>query len=129
VDPRNILIPVAATPILQAILNFAGLLRLEPLAHWGWNADFIFPITYVVTTGSATVACLWAAKTNRAKAILIGIGMLVLLISLRIYTSVLTLPPENIFLYDLSGYTSFFLTYFSFGFVVARIVKFFSQRK
>jgi len=129
VDVRNILIPVAATPVLQAILNFAGLLKLVPLGHWGWNEDILLPITYVVATGSAAVACLWPAQSNRTKAILIGVGLLVLLASLGVYTWVSTSPPKDIlWLYDAAGYVSFFLTYISFGFVVARVTKFFTQR-
>jgi hypothetical protein len=129
-DIRNSLVPVAATPILQAILNFAGLLKLEPLSHWGWSEDILLPITYVVTTGSAAIACLWSAQRNRSKAILIGIGLVVLLSSLGTYTWVSTTPPADpLWLYDVAGYVSFFLTYSAFGFVVAHVVRFFAQKK
>jgi hypothetical protein len=129
-DVLKKLIPVAATPVFQAIFNFVGLLKLTPFAHWGWNEDISLPITYIVSTGSAAVACLWPAKKNRTKAILIAVGIVILLAALGVYTWVSTSPPKRDFLwfYDAVAYGSFFLTYIAFGFVVARVTKYFAQK-
>ena len=129
-DAKNILFPVAATPALQAILNLVGLLKLAPLAHWGWDENIVLPITYVVATGAAAIACLWSAKTNFDKARLLIVGIVFLLGSLYGYMWVVTTPPTltNLWWYDVIGYTTFFLTYLSFGFVVARMTKFFTQK-
>jgi hypothetical protein len=128
-DAKNIIIPVAATPVLQAILNFVGLLKLVPLAHWGWNGDIVLPITYVVATGSAAIASLWPVRTNRVKAMLIAVGIIILLVSLYVYTWASTTPPteSNLRWYDVAGYATFFLTYASFGFVVTRVVRVFTK--
>src|SRR5262245_27996509 len=126
-DFRNVLAPVVASPALQAVLNAAGILQLEPLKHWGWGNSQ--PLTYVVTTASSAIAILIPARTNTGKAILIVVGLVVLLIAWAAYTWVSTAPPatSNLWLYEVTAYTSFFLTYISFGFVTARTVKFFTQ--
>jgi hypothetical protein len=130
VDIRNILIPVGATPVLQAILNYAGQLKLSPLGHWEWNEDIVQPITYIVSTGSAAVAGLLSIQTNRTKALLVALGLLVLIASLCVYTWLSTSPPGGgmLLLYDIMGYIFFFLTYIAFGFVVALVTKFFAQK-
>jgi hypothetical protein len=129
-DAKNMVIPVAATPALQFILNFAGLLKLLPLTHWEWNESILLPITYIVTTGTAAIACLWVVRTKRVKALLIAVGIMILLGSLYLYTWASTTPPTrgNLLFYDLVGYVSFFLTYISFGFVVAHVVNVFTQK-
>ena len=123
---RNFLLPVAATPASQAILNFVGTLKLIPLAHWSWNEDIVSPITYIVANGSAAVASLLPARKNLTKAIFIAIGLAFLLAAFGIYTYVSTSPPRRswLWLYEIAGYCSFFITYIAFGFVVARVVKF-----
>lgn len=128
---RKLLLSVAATPLLQAILNIVGQLKLTPLAHWEWNESIALPITYIVSTGSAAVACLFTARKNRTKGILIACGMLTLLLSLYGYTWASTVPPKQgqLLFYDIVAYVSFFLTYMAFGFVVAHVVQFYAQRR
>jgi hypothetical protein len=126
-DFRNVVVPVAATPLFQAILNAASLLELEPLKHWGWPTTL--PITYVVATGSAAIACLVPANANKTKVILIGSGLVVLIVSFASYTWISRIPPMQgwLSLYEIAAYLTFFATYVAFGFVVARIVRFFAQ--
>src|ERR1700757_1822870 len=102
------ILPVATTAVSQAILNAIGALKLEPLANWGWNSGIASPVTYVVAAGTAALACLWTAKRNGTKALLVGIGLLALLASLWGYTWVISSPitSQNIGFYDLVGYIS-----------------------
>lgn len=127
-DIRNVL-AVAATPALQAILNTLGELKLEPLAHWGVSSHDLLPATYIVSAGSAAIACLWNARTKRKQALLIAVGLLLFVISWVGYRWISNSPPDIRFLllYDCLGCFSFVLTYISFGFLVARVVKFFAQ--
>jgi hypothetical protein len=122
------ILPVAATAVSQAILNAVGALKLEPLPDWGWNAGITSAGTYVVASGTAAVACLLTARRNGTKALLIVIGLLAFLASLRAYTWVISPANlQNSGSYDWVGYISFFATYSSYGFVVARVIKFFSK--
>ena len=120
---------VGATPALQGILNALGQLKLEPLAHWGTTRQALLPVTYIVASGSAAVACLWKAKTNRAKGLLIGLGLLLFVISYGCYQWVSSTPPtlDSVRFFDWLGVISFILTYTFFGFVVARVVRFFAH--
>ena len=127
-DIRNIL-AVGATPALQAILNALGQLKLEPLAHWGISQQALLPATYVVSAASAAIACLWSAKTKLRQMLLIAVGLVFFIISWAGYHWVSSSPPEigSVLLFDWLGCLSFILTYVSFGFLVARVVKFFAQ--
>lgn len=128
-DIRNVL-AVGATPAFQAILNALGQLKLEPLGHWGTTQAALLPVTYIIAAGSAAIACLCKARTNKAKALLIGIGLLLFVISYGAYQWVSWTPPsvDTIWLWDCLGIISFVSTYAFFGFIVARVVKFFSQK-
>lgn len=130
-DIRGTMLPIAATPALQCILNVAGLLELEPLAHWQKTRQDLLPATYLIAIGAAAIACLIKAQTNRAKAVLIGAGLAVFVASYGAYLWVSTSPPRSgsLQLYDAASYLAFPLTYAAFGFVVARVVKFFAQKR
>jgi uncharacterized membrane protein len=122
------LIPVVAAPTIQAMLNRVGALKLTPLAHWGWNDSIALSSTYLVTMGCAAFACLLRARNNRTKAILVALGVLVFVASLSAYTWASTHPPtrSNLWIYEIVGYSSFFLTYASFGFAIARVALYLS---
>lgn len=128
-DVRKILMPVAATPALQAILHWIGMLDLLPLAHWGWKQGLVLAITYLVSTASAALAWLWPGKKKRSQIVLIVVGLVVLLASFGAYTWISTTPPtaDRLWLYDVGGYVSFFLTYISYGFLVGRGTKVFTK--
>lgn len=117
------LIPVAAMPVVQGMLNRVGVLKLTPLSHWGWNDSIALSSTYLVTMGCAAVACLFKPRNIRTKVILICVGLLFFVGGLAAYTWTSTQPPTRgrLWVYELVGYGSFFLTYASFGFLVARI--------
>jgi hypothetical protein len=121
-------LPIGATPALQAILNYIGLFKLKPLEHWGMPPDSLPLIAYLVAAGSAAVACFCNAKKGKAKAALIIIPVLLLVISWRVYVWVSNTPPpiDMVKAFDWTGGISFFMTYVCYGFVVARIVKAFA---
>lgn len=130
-DFRNTIIPVAATPALQAVLNACGLLRLKPLPQWEWSDDFLFPITYLIAIGASAIALLMPLKSNRNKMIAIGLGILFLIGSVLGYTWVSNSPPRQsiLWLYDSVAYGSFFATYICFGFLVALATRQFTQKR
>ena len=83
-DYRNFFIPVAASPAVQAILQYICELKLTPFAHWEWMKDFALPITYIVAIGAAAVASLLIVKRNHSKAIVIATGIIFLFSSVRL---------------------------------------------
>jgi hypothetical protein len=125
---RDLIVSVAGTPVLQKMLKAVGLLNLIPLPNWELRS--YETITYVLAAGMAAIACLWPAKRNGTKILLLALGLALLVSSYSAYSWVTAHPPgtDTSWYYDQLGQASFFTTYASFGFVIGRLVKFLPRK-
>lgn len=128
-DIKSILI-AAAPPGLQVILNLAGVLRLQAFPQWEWDANLVFTSTYVITISAAIVGALMPSSTNKKKVGHTFLGLIPFVLFLGLYTLLSTNPPAKgyLLIYDIGCYLSFIGTYASFGFLVARVVKFYVRK-
>jgi hypothetical protein len=128
-NPLGVLSKAVSAPVLQAILQWIGLLKVTPLAIWQSNASVFTTVSYLVSAGAAAMASLCQPKTT-GKVVLLLLGVLVLLASVWAYNWVSSSPPtsQTISYYEPLGYASFFATYASFGFLVGRVMDFFGGK-
>ena len=113
---------VATTAISQALFRWLGYLKLKPLETWHVPSEGA--VTYVIAAAAAAVACLWVGKSTKSKIAAILIGLLAFYLFCQSYSSLIWRPwsAEWSWAINLGAMALFFLAYFSYGFVIARIV-------
>jgi CHASE2 domain-containing sensor protein len=125
----RILLVLVGTPGLQVVLKLLGLLKLQPLAHWGHKDTFEL-LTYVAAVVAAIITSFGKRNTNLKEGLVIGGATVCLITSCIIYFSIYSSAPRSdlLQLIDVAAYASFFLAYIAYGVVVARIVAFVALR-
>lgn len=125
------LAPVVVTPALQYYLKA---FHLVPLAAWGLDADAVATlsiVTYVIATASAAAASFFGAPSNKVKGWILIIAGLILIASYSTYAFGISQHPPgrvtHLFYYP-AAFVSFYVTYISYGVVVAYVSKFLTKK-
>lgn len=121
--------PMAAAPVLKALLEQFAKLKLLPLRHWEWDASSASVMSYLAATAGAAIGCIWNPRSRRDRTVLIAVGLVVMLASFIAYRWVMSTPPtpQSAWMFDALGYTTFFMTPLAFGFVIARTTRMFGK--
>jgi hypothetical protein len=119
-------LPLIASPGLVLFLKLIPFFDLRPMAHWTFDPD---PSKFIVAAVAALFG--YSRVTKKQRLWLLGASLVVFLACLFVYASLSDWPPtpSNKNVLDNAAFLSFFGYYFSLGFCVAHVCKFFTQKR